>query len=179
MSYDNLAFAVLNKYVANHLDEIGLVPKLIPYDGTDYPSMIPVQQIKEVNDSGPYSGGRQRPFIVYDVEYRVDRYDVKEYWQNSEAIFYYVYSSDYTLGARIITALKDLFKHHDWSANRINELKEDTDYTFFYTIVREVGMPMPTSQEGGRHAAMIYIEYDYVENNIESDPASINRGMRL
>lgn len=180
MIYDTFPFTPIIRYVADQLDADGIMPKTITLqDGFEMPTIIPIQQEKELNDTLSLGDQRQTPMIVYSIEHLPDRYEKDYYWKDGETITFHVFSPNVNYVNKILYRLRDLFDKADWSAERLNDHDQDGVYRYLFTSYKYMMMAEPTNQEGGRYYGQMTIYYEYINNNIVDDPSSLDKGLIL
>lgn len=179
--YGKLPYAVINRFVVNDLKTQGLLKDKVTYNGKDYVTMIPAQQIAQLNDSTSTTL-RQDSYIVYSVENDDDQ---DEPYRKCEAVVYAVYAPTAQRVYEILYCIQDLTARKDWSVQDLqhfmdNSLLDSTSpFTFINMTFEEISGTEPTEQEDGRYAGMVSISYDYIFNDIIGTPGDVGQGRRL
>lgn len=163
--YKNFPGTVINNYVADFLDAEDIMKKVVPINGLQQPTIIPAAQIPELNDSGPFNGQRQTPFMVYSYEVHDD--DEKE-WSECELMNYIIFAPTVAKVQEILYALRDLFGRtyssadeiRDWQVSKLAQ-GEDIYFDFLSTEWKLLEGPSATRTEGGRFGALFSVHYEY------------------
>lgn len=151
--YDAAATHVVNKFVEKSLIDEGLIAAS---DYTGLTFFIPAQQQPEISNLPT-----NIPFIVYNY---VSNAEYVDWFKEHEQVAYTIYCDSGIKLRRIVTYLLQLLRRYEWVAEEINDYVDASPSPAFdwaksfnikYTRVTNATSPEPTTEEGGRQAAMV------------------------
>jgi hypothetical protein len=164
--YDDQPVYRVNKWITEELRSAGIIPAVSEYitdldteENFALPFMSAAQQTPE--STTPYNSGAYHslPFCVWTVEQKGGH---DQPWSRCGGITYVFYANDVNKVLAIANFVHDLTNREDWSATDINYFyRNDETYPFdFKYICFDTGTgPAPATDEGGRNAYMVIIEY--------------------
>ena len=178
--YNIFAFAAVNRFILDELNNAGIMTPTVIANGVTLSSITPGGEIPELNNVDlTGANDSETSFIVYTVAQSAGTDVVID----AETLTYTVVGLSVSKVMEITGFIRQLTRRLDWSAQHLNHwisnYNPDSPFFFLQMNNEMVVGPHPVRQEGGRYATMLSIKYSFVENNIDGDPLSDYKGMKL